>query len=224
MWIVYPDVPGMPANPHANAGMSRDFGTLRVRRKPVGANAIALEITQTTRQAGWGGFGHALEANVTCAADALCTPQSWDVRSVMLDQKHRPVQDTEWRKRGKVDGGAIRYAGKAERRMPAPKAYTSNWSLLDALQRLPGDDAKPTVFDLLEELDLLKPHQRLAFYRVVEMELGGKKTRLHGFSLIGEGILPYEFWLDDQRRVLLAIGGRRAYVFNPAAEVMEVKR
>ncbi len=223
MWILYPDAFGGAAL-LSQQTMSRDFGTLRLRRKPAGPEAFSLEVAQVTRQGGAGNFYYCVEARLTCATDRLATPQSWEMRSVMLDRERKPVEGTQVSKSAEVAGGAIRRRGRVERTVPAPKVFTSNWSLFDALQRLPGDEIQPMAFDMLEELDLLKPNQWLSFKSTFAAELGGKPVRLHGFSVIGQAILPYEYWLDDQRRVVMAIGGRRAYLFNPDAELPEARQ
>ena len=108
----------------------------------------------------------------------------------------------------------IRWHRATERTMPAPERLTSNWSLLDALQRLAADDTQPLTFDMLEELDLLKPNQRLVRRHATEVELAGQPVRLEGFEQTGRGILPYAYWRDDQSRLLLAVGGMRACLWD----------
>ncbi|MBM4049677.1 MAG: hypothetical protein FJ279_31665 [Planctomycetes bacterium] len=69
---------------------------------------------------------------------------------------------------------------------------------------------------------MLKPNQRLAYRRSLELPLSDQKVKLHCFEHLGEGILPYEYWLDDQRRLLIAVSGMRAFIFDPTAQVAEV--
>ena len=45
-----------------------------------------------------------------------------------------------------------------------------------------------------------------------------RKLGLSCYQMIGEGLLPYLYWVDDQRRLLMAISHTRAYVFDPDAE------
>jgi len=45
--------------------------------------------------------------------------------------------------------------------------------------------------------------------------------RLHSFEQTGDGILPYSYWLDDQHRLLLAVGGVRTFVWDPSARLPE---
>ncbi|MEW6359528.1 MAG: hypothetical protein AB1696_24535 [Planctomycetota bacterium] len=217
-------------------------GVFRIRRRPEGDQTVVLHVTLCTEQGrGPAPFLHPdmpsrpegkwknlltlyhVDATVTCAADRLATPKSWELRAAILTPTGQPVAGTEVRETGQVGDVIVRRRGKAERSIPAPKSLSCNWSIFDALQRLPAD-AAPLEFDMLEEMDLLKPGQRLTYRESVEIELKSGRLRLHGYDQLGEGILPYNYWLDDRRRLLLAIGGMRAFVFDPSAHVPEVMR
>ena len=220
LWIVLPE---------SQFGATRRLGGFRIKRTPASANDATLQVDLAAVLGGRAFYGkgtscYRVSAQLTCATDRLSTPRSWDLRSMILYETNKPVPGTEARETGQVAEGMIRRRGARrakERTAPAPKAFTSNWSLFDAIQRLPGNEIAPMTFDMFEELDLLKPNQRLAYRQSIEMELGGKPVKLHGFEQIGEGILPYTYWLDDQRRVLMAIGGRRAFILDPSAEIPE---
>ncbi len=109
---------------------------------------------------------------------------------------------------------AASVSGKAEEiNMSGP--FSSNWSLFDAVQRLPFD-CRPLEFTLMEELELPKPEQRLSPGAAVEVELGGRVVKLRSFEQIGRGILPITYWLDDNQRLLVATGGRRSYLLEAA--------
>ena len=49
----------------------------------------------------------------------------------------------------------------------------------------------------------------------VTVEFAGGPVRLHGFRQIGRGVLPYEYWVDEQGRLVLAVGGYQGYLLNP---------
>jgi len=242
VWVLFPAQSG---------SVIQRAGALRLRREPSGRDAATLDVTLSTTMGGRVGSGYYVHARLTCATDRLATPRSWELKSCMLDAATgRAVDLTETQQTGQVAGGMIRRQtvgnalrgvppsqaerngteaipylggrGKVERTVPAPKALSSNWSLFDALQRLPGNNVEPLAFDMLEEMDLLKPNQRLAYRRSLELPLSDQKVKLHCFEHLGEGILPYEYWLDDQRRLLIAVSGMRAFIFDPTAQVAEV--
>jgi hypothetical protein len=213
LWTVLPVNEGMK-------GKNAVTGAFALRRAPGPDGTATLEVRQAARV----NQGQCrVTAHITVAADRLATPRSWEVESVLLDPQRRPVADTRVRTTGRVAEGALVWRDRRERTRPAPAALTSNWSLFDALQRLPADLAEPLRFDMVEELELFKPRQTLARRESVPVELGGRTVTLHRYVQVGDGILPYDYWLDDRRRVLLAVGGMRAYVFDPNAVLPEVK-
>ena len=199
-----------------NAGKSWPGGALNIRRRLGESGRIKLEVDQVTSLRGPGGTGHT-RATLTCASDRLSTPQTWEIESEIVNNQGQSVDYTRVKVNGEVASGKIVCRGAAERRMKAPKSFASNWSLFDAVQRLPLD-AKPISFDLLEDLELLKPNHRLEYRQSVELKLGERTARLHGFEQIGEGILPYMYWLDEQHRLLFAVGGLRTFLLEPNAE------
>ena len=101
----------------------------------------------------------------------------------------------------------------AEQPVPA----TSHWSLFDAVQRLPGKATRPLRFTMLEEMDLVKPDQRLEFREETDLEVGDTTLHLRGYQQIGWGVLPWQYWVDDQGRLLFAFSGVRACIYNTKA-------
>jgi hypothetical protein len=201
------------------SGKDHKHGALRIRRAVDASGIITLSVSQTTGPLSAGKTGHTT-ARITCRADRLATPRKWEIESRILDAKGKPVPYSQSRVTGEVAGGEIVFSGTADRRLRAPKAFTGSWSLFDAVQRLPFD-SDPVQFDMLDDLELMKPRQRLAPGPAVEVALGGGKLKLHSFEQTGDGILPYSYWLDDQHRLLAAVGGVRTFIWDPTARLPE---
>jgi hypothetical protein len=88
------------------------------------------------------------------------------------------------------------------------------------VQHLRGKDTAPLRFALLEDLDLLKPNHRLSFAETATVKAaGGSELKLTGYEQIGEGVLPFHYWLDEQRRLLFVLSGPRAYIYDPEARI-----
>ena len=47
--------------------------------------------------------------------------------------------------------------------------------------------------------------------------MGGELGPLHRFDLIGEGFLPYELWLDEKRRLVMAATFAVAWILTENA-------
>jgi hypothetical protein len=172
---------------------------------------------------------HRTRAAIQCEADTLLTPRSWKLESVILDTEGKPVALTQVEETGEVKDGRIEIRpSKAEirpRTLKLAGAFTTNWSLFDAVQRLPGKDTHLLDFTLLEDLDLLKEGQRLSFRGATSLPIGGKTIAVNEYQQIGEGILPFHYGVDDQRRLLFVVTSQRAYVWNPnAPQQMEEMR
>jgi len=159
-----------------------------------------------------------IKAKLQCASDALSTPQSWQFESSFLGPDEKPVSNLRIEKTATVKAGVIetRFGTRTHTRKIA-LPFTSNWSLFDAVQRLPGKEMAPLQFTLLEDLDLVKENQRLSFLETTELKLADKLLRLFHYEQIGEGILPYHYYVDEQHRLLFAICGARAYLYDPTA-------
>ncbi|HUT34249.1 MAG TPA: hypothetical protein VNE39_12260 [Planctomycetota bacterium] len=201
------------------ASEPRPAGMLRVRRTPAADGASArLDVELVARGQWFGSFRMA--AAIECATDALATPRSWKLSTASLDAQDRPVALTAVEESGRIEDGTVVRTGAKERRTKAPGAVTSNWSLFDAVQRLPREKTPPLDFALLEDLDLLKANQRLTWRGAATVQVGGKPLELFGYQQLGEGILPHHYWLDAAGRLLIVYGGLRCFVFNARAATL----
>ncbi len=102
--------------------------------------------------------------------------------------------------------------GAGKQSFPVGERVTSNWSLFDAVQRLPEEAC--LHFTMLEDLRLLRREQRLAPEAAVELAFANRTVSLRGFRQTGEGVLPIHWWRDEQGRLLLALGNVRAYIWH----------
>ena len=95
---------------------------------------------------------------------------------------------------------------------------TSDWCLFDAVQRLPFDKSANTKFNVFERLTVLKENQRLYYRENIKYQFKNLNLPLHSFLQIGSGVLPYEYWLDKNHRLLMATSGDRLYIMDDRAE------
>ncbi|MHB9037682.1 MAG: hypothetical protein ACYC64_13550 [Armatimonadota bacterium] len=203
---------------------SHEHGALRIRRAVGASGGVTLSISQRIGPTITNTTGHTA-ASVTLSSrnaitDRLAAPGRWEIESRILNAKGDVIPYSKTRVTGEVSQGSIVIRTQAERKFKAPKAFTGNWSLFDAVQRLPFD-TDPIQFEMLEDMELLKPRQKLMAGPTIEAVLNGRKLRLHSFEHIGEGILPNSYWLDDQHRLLIAVGGVRAFIWDPTARLPE---
>ena len=84
------------------------------------------------------------------------------------------------------------------------------WSLLDAVQRLPGGTFPTLRFQFLTCDGVLLPDHTLAYRGAIEIAAG----RLHGYEHLGTGILPWIYYTSDSGRLLIAVSGLEAWLFD----------
>ena len=189
-------------------------GTLRLLRRPA-REGFELVVDQTVRNAG--GVVERLAAQVLCSDDPLASPRQWSITIRFTDKAGKAKTALTRREEARLTDGKIEVttAGKTFQR-PASRHLTADWCLFEAVGRLPFGKSAPLKFDLLEGLSLLKRDHRLAYAGQVETRWAERQVRLHKFHHFGRGLLPYEYWLDDQHRLLLVVTGPRAYILDDA--------
>ena len=195
----------------------RGGGCLRLGRKRLTGGGVGLDVDLTVVE--HTGYSRRVTASLKCVGDALCTPRSWTLQSRNIGGDDRPTTGTAFSETGAIRDGRleIRFGDKV-RTEKVPEPITSNFSLFEAVGRLAGKKAKPLKFAMLEGLDMLKPGQRLEYRRDKVFDLGGSRLRLRGYHQIGEGVLPWQYWVDQAGRLLFAFSGLRAFIYDPNAE------
>lgn len=195
-------------------------GVMRAVRRPLGDGVTQITVIHEAAQGG--PTFDRVEATLTCHRDELSTLRGWDskTRIVRGDRVTRP--GTEFRARGMVgEDGIVRISG-GKRFHPTEGPVTSDWCLIDALQRTPFGPVAYEGFTVLEELDVPRTGQRLTYRGPVEVAMAGEPATLHGFERTGRGVLPTTYWLDEDHRMLFVVGALRSYLLAPDLEVPEV--
>lgn len=184
-----------------------------------------------------------LEGVIDCRGDVLAAPRAWAFESETRDGQGKLVPNTRIVKRGRIEKDGMHGEDEVSRRtIPVTGACTNRWALFDAVQRLPRNAFPPLTFSLLDDFDQVKPGHRLSWHASLPVLLGEKcrqqvtwqdlergrvkKTRwvkeggeealLTAYDHVGEGIVPWIYWVDAAGRLLFAIGGLEAYILETA--------
>jgi hypothetical protein len=183
-----------------------------------------VALTVATRLAHENGF-HEENAQLVCAADKLATLRSFRLESISGDVDGKPVAQTKALLSGEVRGTSIEWTwGERKRRRAAVLPLVANWALFDAVQRL-GLDEKPIEFTVLDDGDVLKPAQRLVYVGRTSVEVaGGANLPLRCWEQTGYGVLPAHYWVDGKSRLLFAIAGQKAFLYDPDARNHAARR
>lgn len=213
-------------------------GRMALTRKAVAENEA--ELTLDYEKAGPGTV-QKVAGKIRCKTDALSTPIRWEYSAQVVDSQGKPYENSIISKRAEAANGRIEIADShSTRRISLNSPFTVNWAVWDAVMRMPREPAGPISFTMLDHFDQLKRGQTLAFRKSAVLTLGqrrvkeqvwqelekgrirqtrwattgGREVTLHAFQQLGEGIVPWVYWTDDQGRLLFAVSGLEVYVLD----------
>jgi len=197
---------------------NHDVGFLRINRLAERADReftlnVHREVIQTD------GFLNVIDADIKCLHNPLASPIQWQVSNHSINPAGEDVAELQTKEKGfiKADVLTIEVAGRSLT-CQVGKRFTSGWCLFEAVQRLHLDKDAVLSFDLLEGLTSLKENQQLLYRGVQHQNLNDKYMPLHRFDHLGCGNLPFEYWLDESHRLVLAISMNKTYILDPQAE------
>ena len=190
------------------------LGSLSVKRKATGGEGSTLGIEYEKRVNP--DFVQKVVAEITCRGDRLATPTRWSYSAEIARRDEGTLEKTCLEKSGEAKGRQIEISdGQGVRRLAAPSSWTINWALFEAVPRLPREPFDPIRFALLDHFDQLKENQVLSYRQSTEVAIGEVPVRLHAYDHLGEGIVPWIYWVDEAGRLLFAVSGLEAYLLDP---------
>ncbi len=149
-----------------------------------------------------------IDAKILCKNDLSATPLNWDIKYNLYYNK-RKIKEASILKKGNLTA--------LKKRKNINGIVTSNWSFLEALQRISYESEEKLNFTVIDELDKIKNNQILRFIKEQRIFFGGEKHKVKVYQHIGEGWLPWLYYIDNTGRLLIAINGLKAYILNPDA-------
>jgi len=200
---------------------NQNVGFVRIKRGAPGESktAFGLEIHQEVVEAD--GMLNIIEVNMMCLNNQLASPFAWKLFNRFIDPDGKIIDELGTKEEVEVRENVktVRIGRRTFKRKVAGQ-FTSEWCLFEAVQRLKFDKDSSLSFDILEGLSLLKQGQQLSYRGVDTMNLNRKNISLHRFDQLGDGILPYEYWLDNNHRLVAAVSMNKAYILDERAEKM----
>ncbi len=201
------------------ASGNENVGFLRIRRTAgVGDGTFKLAVQQTVIEGD--GMVNALKAELACSNDRLASLVSWELSSRFFGPGGEELPLLAVKEAASVEGGTLLVRTPAaifKRSVQVPLA--SDWSLFEAVQRLAFDaDSAPVKFHALEGLSVFKAGQHLSYQGQRRMKVGPETLSLHEFRQLGHGVLPTEYWLGSDHRLLIVTSMNKALVLDDDAE------
>jgi len=165
------------------------------------------------------GFTHIMKAEMECSSEVPSQPLEWTFSNKQIDPEGREMTEVAYTESGwrKNDILAIK-KGRKTYEYNTSGVISSDWNVFEFIQRMPFTKDLKVGFDMIERLDLPKNEQTIRYRNPETWMIGGRERTLHRFSQIGQGILPFDYWLDDYHRVLIASTFSIAYILDELAD------
>ena len=181
---------------------NENVGFLRITRIGDSDKTFTLKIHQEVAQTD--GITNIIDSTIKCRNNQLGSPIQWKVSSRFIDPDGKPVSQLSGNETGSANAGL--------------NASSCDWCLFEAVQRLEFNRQTSLNFDLNEGLSLLKKDHHLSYRGLYPTKIGGENIPLHCFVQLGSGILPCEYWLDKNHKLLAVTSMNKAYIFDEQAE------
>lgn len=195
---------------------NENVGVLRLERIPGEDSGFTLKVRQ--RIVNSNGEVHTTDAGIRCMTGEIGSPAEWSLASRFEDVTGRVVEDLTTAEGGQIQYGKCRISrGSDTQEHASNRPVTADWLLFEAIQRLPREHGDSALFDYLEGLSVVRLEHRLSYLGEVERK-ADRWPRLHRFVQFGHGVLPYNYWLGADRRLLLVTSLARAYILDDAAD------
>ena len=197
---------------------NKDQGVLRIERV-AGPSDDAFTLKFRHRIVNDEGRTNVVEAEARCRNNLLASLIEWRLTSEFVDLDGNPMAGLGSEEEGRVTGTSVAIKlGTQTLEHSTPRPVTADWCLFEAVQRMAFEQGTSPAFDFVEGLRLIREEHRLSYRGLYTMKRKGLPASMHWFHQIGYGVLPYEYWLDEKRRLLAVATHARAYVLDDGAE------
>ncbi len=194
-------------------------GLLRIRRRQRDKGTFNLKVSQ--RIVNSEAVVNLIDADIVCRRDALASPVRWTLSNRFIGSDEKPVADLAFEETAQIDNNLLKIkTGDKTMKRNITQPLSADFCLFEAVQRLDFDKTAPGSFSILEGMSLFKTGQHLSGRGRYDLAIGGKTMRLHRFCQLGDGILPYEYYLDDNHRLLIVVTSARAYIMDEKADAI----
>jgi arylsulfatase A-like enzyme len=185
-------------------------GYLKVN-KSIDANSgkIIFEINQVISENN--SWLHSTRAQIECQNDKYATPMKWQKSCrffTTVNDESMHLEELDSYTEGRLD----------EISNDESINFASSFTLFDAIQRMSLENLTSLDFTLLDELDKVKKNHSIRFKEETTIQYADKERAVKQYLETGEGLLPWEYFVDFEGRLLLAIIGMRTYVLDPECE------
>lgn len=160
-------------------------------------------------------FDYYFNGRIITQDDALATPLSWkcDTR-VAKGADEPPYMNSGHKWEGSYKEGVVKYtSGDVHLKKAVPHENLSwKWGLINLVQKM---DPKDEIhFSALDEMDMIYEHQYTRFRKYQEIDTGSGRVNFKVYDVLGDGIIPTVYWVDELDRAVFIINGMEAFALT----------
>lgn len=195
-------------------GPTHTTGEFSIERTAAGHQKFLLKMA--TRRTGNSGFSQFQRAEIQCQNDTLATPKSWISDTKMARNQADPAYFQSGRRRSADVTNSILTLRDKWRvvRKPLDGLYSGEWTLLDAVQRLPGNRTRDLSYTLIDEYDTPLPGHKLGYWDKAQVTFRSGAAHLTSYLDLGPGVVPTVYWVDEHHRLLFVCSGISVYALR----------
>lgn len=170
------------------------------------------------------GITNTIHAEIECENDQLARLREWKITSSFTENKNSLIPDCDIVETAIKKGTQLEIRrGEETLITEVAEPLTADCCIFELVQRLAFQASVSVKFNLFEGLNKLKHDQSLSYRGTDTIELDNGTRLLHCFQQLGKGVLPYEYWLDKNHRLMVATTLSRAYILTSTNPVTEVE-
>ncbi len=197
---------------------NRNIGRI-VLEKQISASDPTFTLSVRQDIVHFGGILHTISARAICNNDAIASLREWSVKSVITDTSGTEDPRLTLEHSYRLEHGTVRRRiNGSESSFEAGLHVSSDWSMLEAVQRLPFHEPDIPPFLSMDGMTVPKRGHEIHFRENVVEKLKNQNVTLRTFYQLGFGVLPYEYWLDENHRLIMMISMNRIYFLDNNAE------
>jgi hypothetical protein len=160
-------------------------------------------------------FDYYFKGRIVTLDDALATPLSWECDTrVATGPDEPPYLNSGHTWKGSHKNGVVAYSsGEVSLKKTVPHDNLSwKWGLINLAQKMVPEDE--IHFSTLDEMDMIYEHQYIRLRKYQEIDTGSGPENFRVYDVLGDGLIPTVYWVDELDRVVFIINGMEAFVLT----------
>jgi hypothetical protein len=157
------------------------------------------------------------KGQITARNDLLASPVKWECETKIADELNGlPYLNTLHRWKGSFKNDRVYYHSDSQHIVKTVdnQDLTWKWGIINLVQKMAEQSVPEMHFSALDEMDMIYEHQYARFRKKQVLDCGTSNVEFSVFDVLGDGIIPTVYWVDNFNRVIFIVSGVEAYVLT----------